>query len=64
MPVTLFYITWNKMSEIKSNCPILEEKIEDVELKLINRDNPIALDYIISRDQSVLRKQKARNRRD
>jgi CRP-like cAMP-binding protein len=64
MPVTLFYITWNKMSEIKESSPKLAEKIEDVEFKLVNKDNPIALDYIISRDATVLRKNKQRSRKE
>lgn len=64
MPVTLFYITWNKMSEIKESSPKLAERIEDVEFKLVNKDNPIALDYIISRDATVLRKNKQRSRKE
>jgi len=58
MPVTLFYILWEKMVHIKDHCPVLSQKIDQVELQLINKDNPIALDYIISRDSSVLKKKK------
>jgi hypothetical protein len=52
MPVTLFYILWDKMVDIKDSCPVLTSKIDAVELALINKENPIALDYIISRDLS------------
>lgn len=55
MPVTLFYITWDKMKQIKEASPVLSRKIDSVEIKLINKDNPIALDYIISRDATVFK---------
>jgi len=32
MPVTLFYILWDKMNEIKEGCPILKKKVEEIEL--------------------------------
>jgi|TARA_B110000285_G_scaffold118560_1_gene134268 hypothetical protein len=64
MPVTLFYITWDKMKQIKDSSPVLSRKIDSVELKLINKDNPIALDYIISRDQTVVRNDRARSRKE
>jgi hypothetical protein len=64
MPVTLFYILWEKMVEIKEGCPILTKKIDAVELQLINKENPIALDYIISRDISVIKGKKKRSRKD
>lgn len=32
MPVTLFYILWDKMAEIKDECPILSRKIDDIEM--------------------------------
>ena len=28
MPVTLFYILWEKMQSIKDNCPLLSKKID------------------------------------
>lgn len=58
--VTLFYILWDKMTEIKEDCDILAKNINDIEHSIVNRDNPIALDYIISRDPkaTVLNKQK------
>lgn len=58
--VTLFYILWDKMTEIKEGCDILAKNINDIEHSIVNRDNPIALDYIISRDPkaTVLNKQK------
>jgi len=55
MPVTLFYITWDKMKEIKEESPVLSRKIDAIEVMLINKDNPIALDYIISRDATVMK---------
>ena len=58
MPVTLFYILWDKMNEIKEGCPKLKKKIDEIEMQLLNKDNPIALDYIISRDAQVVRKNK------
>ena len=64
MPVTLFYILWEKMQQIKDNCPVLSKKIDSIEVMLINKDNPIALDYIISRDATVLRNNKKRNRKE
>jgi CRP-like cAMP-binding protein len=65
MPVTLFYIQWDKMKDIKKSCNVLNKKIEAVELALINKENPIALDYIISRDISTVRgKSKKRNRKE
>ena len=64
MPVTLFYILWEKMVEIKDQCPVLSQKIDNIELQLINKDNPIALDYIISRDASVLKGKKKRSRKE
>ena len=65
MPVTLFYILWEKMVQIKDQCPMLSKKIDNIEIQLINKDNPIALDYIISRDSTVLNKnKKKRSRRD
>jgi len=48
--VTLFYILWDKMTDIKEDCDILAKNINDIEHSIVNRDNPIALDYIISRD--------------
>lgn len=56
MPVTLFYIMMDKMKEIKDSCPILSENIDAIEMMLVNKDNPIALDYIISRNPNILRK--------
>lgn len=58
--VTLFYILWDKMTEIKESCETLAKNIDDIEHSIVNRDNPIALDYIISRDPkaTVLNKQK------
>ena len=64
MPVTLFYITWDKMKEIKEESPVLSRKIDAIEIKLINKDNPIALDYIISRDATVLKNNKVRTRKE
>ena len=58
MPVTLFYILWEKMLQIKESCPFLSKKIDQIEVMLINKDNPIALDYIISRDAAILRNHK------
>ena len=51
---------WEKMLEIKEECGILKKNIDFIEHSIVNRDNPIALDYIISRDPkaSVLNKQK------
>jgi hypothetical protein len=48
------------MTEIKEDCDILAKNINDIEHSIVNRDNPIALDYIISRDPkaTVLNKQK------
>lgn len=64
MPVTLFYIMWSKMSQIKDECPVLSKKIDNIEIQLLNKDNPIALDYIISRDSTVLKNNKKRSRRE
>jgi CRP-like cAMP-binding protein len=64
MPVTLFYITWDKMRQIKENSLILSKKIDAIEIQLINKDNPIALDYIISRDVSHIRNKKKRTRKE
>lgn len=55
MPVTLFYLTWDKMRQIKEQSPILEKKILAVELEYVNKDNPIALDYIISRKETRMK---------
>lgn len=38
------------MTEIKDSCTKLNENINNIEHSIVNRDNPIALDYIISRD--------------
>ena len=56
MPVTLYYIMWDKMKEIKDQCPILSANIDAIEMMLVNKDNPIALDYIISRNPNRLKK--------
>lgn len=53
MPVTLFYILLSDIQKIKAKCPYLQKKMDDVEIILINKDNSIALDYIISRDPAV-----------
>lgn len=47
MPVTLFYLHATKMQQIRSTCPVLDKNIDRIEAKMLNRDNPIALDYII-----------------
>merc|ERR1712167_286543 len=53
------------MVQIKESCPILSKKIDNIEVQLVNKqDNPIALDYIISRDATVLRNNKKRSRKD
>ena len=62
MPVTLFYILKDKMVEIMNECPILEEKISAINQQLTNKDNPIALDYIISRDATVLKNKRKKPR--
>jgi hypothetical protein len=54
MPVTIFYIQWKDMNKIKDECSFLTQKIDAVETALFNKDNPIALDYIISRDATVI----------
>ena len=64
MPVTLFYITWDKMRMIKEQSPVLSQKIDKIELQLVNKDNPIALDYIISRDVSHIKNKKKRTRKE
>ena len=64
MPVTLFYILWDKMKKITEECPILQKKIDQIEVALINKDNPLALDYIISRDATVLKNKKKRPRKE
>jgi hypothetical protein len=64
MPVTIFYIQWDTMSLIKDGCDVLTRKIDAVETQLFNKDNPIALDYIISRDVTVLRNNEKRNRKE
>ena len=64
MPVTLFYILWDKMKLIIEQCPILSKKIDAIEMAFINKDNPIALDYIISRDSSILKNKKKRSRKE
>jgi hypothetical protein len=48
------------MTEIKEECETLEKNINEITNSIVNRDNPIALDYIISRDPkaTVLNKQK------
>lgn len=58
MPVTLFFIKLDKMKEIMQACPKLQKNVDEVEIMLINRDNPIALDYIISRNPRLLPKRK------
>jgi hypothetical protein len=52
------------MSQIKDGCEVLARKIDQIETQLFNKDNPIALDYIISRDATVLRKNEKRNRKE
>ena len=52
------------MVRIKDECPTLSKKIDHIEIQLINKDNPIALDYIISRDVAVLKNKKKRSRKD
>ena len=42
------------MNKIKDECSFLTQKIDAVETALFNKDNPIALDYIISRDATVI----------
>merc|ERR1712127_1100138 len=64
MPVTLFYILWDKMKKITEECPILQKKIDQIEVALINKDNPLALDYIISRDATILKNKKKRPRKE
>ena len=32
MPVTLFYILWEKMIAIKEECPVLSKKIDNIEI--------------------------------
>jgi CRP-like cAMP-binding protein len=62
MPVTLFYILKDKMTEIKNECPVLEAKIDAINAQLTNKDNAIALDYIISRDATVLKNKRKKPR--
>lgn len=64
MPVTIFYIQWETMSQIKDRCEVLTRKIDQVETQLFNKDNPIALDYIISRDATISRNNEKRNRKE
>ena len=52
------------MSQIKDECPVLSKKIDNIEIQLLNKDNPIALDYIISRDSTVLKNNKKRSRKE
>jgi len=40
------------------------KKIDNIEIQLINKDNPIALDYIISRDATILKNRKKRTRKE
>ena len=47
---------WDKMKEIKGQCNVLSENIDAIEMMLVNKDNPIALDYIISRNPNILKK--------
>ena len=61
--VTLFYILWDKMTEIKEECEILAKNINDIEHSIVNRDNPIALDYIISRDPKATASSKQKVRK-
>ena len=50
MPVTLYYLRWGDMLQIKESCAQLAENIDTIEYQMVNKENPIALDYIISRD--------------
>lgn len=67
-PVTLFYLHCDKMNEIRESCDKLSENLDQIERRLLNKDNPIALDYIISRDPSAQitakGKEKIRMKRD
>ena len=53
-PVTLFYLGNEQMEQIRETCDVLSKNLDALEAKMTHKDNPIALDYIISRDSSYL----------
>ena len=62
-PVTLFYLSTDKMMTVRSTCDKLNENLDAIEARLLHKDNPIALDYIISRDPSAVSSRNVQERR-
>lgn len=48
-PVSLYYISLSKILELRQRCPILNENIKNIEDELVDKENAVALDYIITK---------------
>lgn len=48
-PVTLYYISLEKLTALRIKSPELDEQITELENQMVNKENAIALDYIISK---------------
>jgi CRP-like cAMP-binding protein len=47
-PVSLYYLTLDKFYEIRSRNPYFHYDIKELEDVMVDMENPIALDYILS----------------
>lgn len=54
MPVTLYYLHTDMMTKIRETCDVLDRNLDYIESTMLNKDNPIALDYIIARDSASI----------
>ena len=54
MPVTLYYLHTDKMTEIRNSCEVLHHNLDYIEQTMLNKDNAIVLDYIIARDSASI----------
>jgi len=47
--VSLYYLTLERLTDIKKKCPELNDAIKDIEDQLVDKENAVALDYVISK---------------
>src|SRR3569833_4121381 len=48
-PVSMYFLTLDKFYEIRARYPDFHYEIKDLEDCMVDKENPIALDYILSR---------------
>ena len=55
-PVSLFYLDVDDLQHVREKDPMLNQEIQRIEDEMINKENAIALDYIISSDGRELKR--------